>query len=316
MLICKVCGNKNNNKVFEAKEMMFGTNEIFDYFECARCGSLQIIKIPKDINNYYPDNYCDSFYRKIPKIKNNFWKSLAHKLLARLYLKNIPLPDFLEKRQPEFFLWLKKTSVNQNSKILDVGCGNGELLSELKRYGFDNLLGLDPYLPKTMVNSGGVKIIKANLSDIKGKFDLIIMHHSFEHMANPKKILLEINKLLKSKGEVLIRMPLAAYAWKKYRTNWVQLDAPRHYFLPTAKGLKILIERSGFNLKSITFDSTELQFLGSEQYRRGVAFFGSKSYIKNKGVFSAKKIIKFKKRAKELNEKKQGDSVFFVLKNK
>ena len=300
--ICKVCSNQNKHKVFQAKEMMFGTEEVFDYFECGRCGSLQIVEIPQDQSKYYPDNYCSSFYQNNKKVKPSFWKGLIRKA------------KILIKKQPEFFQWLKKTKANQNSKILDVGCGSGELLFLLNNCGFKKLLGIDPYIDQTKINQNGIKIIKAEISEIKEKFDLIILHHSFEHMIEPQETLAELKKILTPKGEILIRMPIVNYAWKKYGPDWVQLDAPRHLFVPTLKGLKLLINNCGLKLVSITFDSTEFQFLASEQYQKGISLFDPKSFTRDKTAFSFWKILKFKSRATVLNKKNLGDSAFLVLK--
>ncbi|UCS94371.1 hypothetical protein KZP23_04910 [Echinicola marina] len=54
---CRLCGNKDGNTIFPVKEMMFGCQEIFDYVECGRCKSIQIVTIPEDLARYYPDNY-------------------------------------------------------------------------------------------------------------------------------------------------------------------------------------------------------------------------------------------------------------------
>ncbi len=37
-MTCRICGNGDGNRTFEAREMMFGTREAFGYLECARCG--------------------------------------------------------------------------------------------------------------------------------------------------------------------------------------------------------------------------------------------------------------------------------------
>lgn len=49
--------------------------------------------------------------------------------------------------------------INYNSKILDVGCGTGNLLYSLIKRGFKNLIGIEPYINKEITN-GKVKILK------------------------------------------------------------------------------------------------------------------------------------------------------------
>ena len=53
---CRICGNSENNRKHIAREMMFGTRERFEYLECARCGTVQLIDVP-DLSRYYPEDY-------------------------------------------------------------------------------------------------------------------------------------------------------------------------------------------------------------------------------------------------------------------
>lgn len=54
---CRICGNKNGNKPFTAKERMLGLNDEFEYFECSNCMCLQISEIPTDMDRYYLEGY-------------------------------------------------------------------------------------------------------------------------------------------------------------------------------------------------------------------------------------------------------------------
>ena len=65
---CKVCGSDIDNKKFIIREMMFGLRDEFSYFECAKCGCLQITEIPKNIEKYHPLNYYS--FKKADKSKN------------------------------------------------------------------------------------------------------------------------------------------------------------------------------------------------------------------------------------------------------
>src|SRR5215470_11645307 len=56
-MMCRICGNGRSNQSYVAKEMMFGLREVFDYFQCAECGCLQIAVFPSDISRYYPPSY-------------------------------------------------------------------------------------------------------------------------------------------------------------------------------------------------------------------------------------------------------------------
>ena len=59
-MICKVCTNSENNEEYRIREMMFGFGDEFTYFECLKCGCLQIRDIPGSMEKYYPANYLSS----------------------------------------------------------------------------------------------------------------------------------------------------------------------------------------------------------------------------------------------------------------
>lgn len=54
---CKICGNTENNTPYTVKEMMYGTQDQFDYFQCSKCHCLQIAQIPENLAQYYPTDY-------------------------------------------------------------------------------------------------------------------------------------------------------------------------------------------------------------------------------------------------------------------
>ena len=53
---CRIC-HESSSKTYIAKEMMYGTRDEFEYFECENCGCLQISEIPTNLGDYYPSNY-------------------------------------------------------------------------------------------------------------------------------------------------------------------------------------------------------------------------------------------------------------------
>jgi 2-polyprenyl-3-methyl-5-hydroxy-6-metoxy-1,4-benzoquinol methylase len=107
---------------------------------------------------------------------------------------------------------------------LDVGCGYGKLLLRMKRDGFLNLTGVDPYIEEDIHYRNGVKVFKKQIFELTEQYDLIMSHHSLEHMAQPLEVLKKIYELLKPKKYAIIRIPVASsYSWRHYGVNWVAL---------------------------------------------------------------------------------------------
>ena len=114
----------------------------------------------------------------------------------------------------------------------------------------------------------------------------------------------------------MIRTPVVPnFAWEKYKTFWVALDAPRHLFIHSINSLSILSKQAGFKILNIVYDSTALQFIGSEQYSQGIPLKSRHSYKINpkKSIFSDEDIRHFEENANELNKNKIGDQACFFL---
>ena len=201
--------------------------------------------------------------------------------------------------------------------ILDVGCGSGTLLYLLREAGFSNVLGVDPHIDRDIKYNNGLRIFCQEVQEVKGSWDLIMFHHSFEHMRDPLKVLQSVSRLLAADGCCLIRIPVvSSFAWENYGVHWVQLDAPRHFFLHSLNSLRTLAMREKFHLEDIVFDSDEFQFWGSEQYKQGISLRSNRSYSVNPGqsIFSQKQMDGFQERAKRLNLDARGDQAAFYLK--
>jgi len=323
---CKVCRQSNENKVYIVREMMFGYKDEFEYFECTHCGCLQIVSVPDNLGKYYPAHYYS--IADVPDIaKPNPFGSYIKQLRLRYYLKG---KGFLQKLvlktlgSPRLYSWMKKENLDPSFKILDVGCGTGYLLLALRQMGFSKLQGIDPFIESDIEYKNGVRVEKKDLSEISGQFDLVMLHHSFEHMPDPVSTFKDLYRLVKPKRYLLIRIPIfPSFAWRKYGINWVQLDAPRHLFLHSIQSIQRLADGVGFSIQEIVYDSTPLQFWGSEQYVSGIPHRDERSYYHGSfrndqrgSIFSAADIEEFRAKASYLNNVGDGDQAcFYLVKN-
>ncbi len=316
---CKICGNSENNKDYTAKEMMFGTREEFAYFECGFCGCLQIAELPKEMAPYYPSTYYAPEEKASEKKQGRRKKYLLLKLVlwSRRYLGDKVAMHGLSLlyRNSELLKSIEATKVQFNSKILEVGCGKGVLMAQLEAWGFKNVFGADLYATGKIEQD--LQIVRATVETFsKNCFELVIFDHSFEHMPNQLGTLTRVSEILTGEGTCLIRIPLKTdYIWDRYGTNWVQLDAPRHFFLHTQDSIKILVGKAGLRIAKAIFDSTAFQFWGSEQYRQDIPLRAINSYNENKqnSLFKQDQIVQYEQMARKLNARCQGDQATFLL---
>lgn len=317
---CKICENIQDNKPYQVREMMFGFRDVFSYFECSQCGCLQIDKIPTDMTKYYPSNYYS--YSSRPQKRSRFSIDRIIKNQRNIYavLNQGAFGRFVYRFSPSDSLqMLSNVHPTRNTRILDVGCGSGSLLYTLKEIGFTYLLGLDPYIVEDVTYQNGLKIMKKSIDDIADEWDLIMFHHSFEHIPDPVAMLQSVSSKLAHNGTCLIRIPtVSSYAWKHYKVNWVQLDAPRHFFLHSVRSISLAAAQAGLEFDNVIYDSTDFQFWGSEQYLKNIPLTSPQSYSKNrsKSIFTPKQIKLFKEKARHLNSVNQGDCAAFILRKK
>ena len=306
------------NSAYEIREMMFGLRETFTYFQCSSCECLQISNIPEDMSKYYTSHYY-SFSRgkkklQIAKLKksvkklNNKYAVFGDGIMGKLL--------YVAFSEPSMHC-LSKVPINKSMRILEIGSGDGGFLLDLAEIGFTNLVGIDPYIEEDISFSKKVSVFKQSIEDVSGKWDIIIFHHSFEHCEDPETVLMHVSHLLDFYGTCIIRAPtVSSFAWEYYHTDWVQIDAPRHFFIPSIRSMEMLAKKANLRLIDVQYDSTAFQFWGSEQYRRNISLFSDSSYLVNhrKSMFRYVDIFLFKKRAKQLNLLKRGDQLALYLK--
>lgn len=314
---CPVCDTHHESAdSFTVKEMLYGTGTEFRYVLCNWCGCVFLAEVPSDIGKYYQGYYTGSKqYYRLGKLKKIFWRTRSRLAVAGLF----PLIHIFSYNTMLHWAYLAK--IKFNSPILDVGCGNGDILFEFSKHGFTNLTGIDPYPQGEKSSLFQWNFEKTDMPEFntQQKFDLIMFNHSLEHVPDHESILKKCKSLLTDKGMVMIRIPIVNKAFSDYRENWVQLDAPRHLLLHSLKSFRHLCDKAGYGVEKIFYDSTELQFMGSEQYKRGIPLYSEKSYksVGSAGIFTSSEMESFRKKAKEYNKKGFGDqAVFFIRKVK
>lgn len=310
---CRICSNTSNLNKYLVKEMMFGLREEFEYFQCPNCECLQIVNFPKDMAKYYPSNYYSFTKDKksVISIISGWMKSRRNRFAM---FDNDMLGWLIHSIFPSVnpsFNAIVLADAHKTHKILDVGCGSGYFLKNLAKIGFKNLHGVDPFLNENLIEEQGVRLEKKSIHQVKSKKDIITFNHSFEHLSDPLETLKMVSDIMNPGGQCIIRIPtVSSYAWKHYGVNWVQLDAPRHFFLHSIKSVKYLANQVNLTVENVVYDSNEFQFLGSERYIKNIPL---RSKEKNKDIFSNSEIKSFKSRAKKLNYENKGDAIAVFL---
>lgn len=325
--VCRICGSTGEHPAYRVREMMFGTREEFPYFHCAHCGCLQIRDIPNDLSGYYPADYYSIGQtggqpRHWSRPRVRAWLEHARARTAlfgtgyrlnRVASQIVDLPPEINPAGR----WLKACGIrSRHAAFLDVGCGSRSWwLNNLQALGFTNLTGLDPHIQNDIVERG-ITIRKAHLDKIDGRFDLISLHHSLEHIPDQLGTLLAVKDRLKPGGSCLIRIPLVtSTVWERYGTDWVELDAPRHLYLHSHTSIAQLGHSAGLDLIHTMHDSSAFEFYGSEQYRRDIPLNAANSYWRtpDNSEFTFREMATFTAMAEAANRDGRGGRGCFVF---
>ncbi|HET9023676.1 MAG TPA: class I SAM-dependent methyltransferase [Burkholderiaceae bacterium] len=300
--------------------MYFGTRETFEYHQCGHCGSLQIAEVPCDLARFYPDYY----YSHVPAVSPGKSSPVREWLRRQrtayaLSGRNVVGAALKLAGRGEYFdypwEWFQDSGVTTSSRILDVGCGSGQLLFSMRLCGFDNLVGIDPFRRESQILDG-VSLLKTTLFDLEDRFDLVMSHHSLEHMESPAAALAKMRDLVAPGGALLIRLPVLGQPWEAYGVNWVELDAPRHLFIPSEAGFRALVERvGGLDVTSMRSDGTAFEIAGSELYTRDIPLYppelAGRSNVNEH--FSREEIADMTRKVGEMNASGAGGRATFHL---
>lgn len=292
--------------------MLLGTRETFTYVYCPSCEVLQIREIPENVSKFYPTHY--NFFDPSSRLK--LWAK-GRRLGWTLFRNNLPgfLLTHLAGPAPLAY-FLKSIAGYRNKRILDVGCGKGQLLTEMRHAGFRDLTGIDPFLEHG-ADQPGLRLLKQPLTELEGTFDVIMFNHALEHVPDVAQTLANAADHLSTDGRLVVRIPVLAEAWDRYGVHWIQLDAPRHFHLFSKSGFERFAQARGFDVLESICDSSELQFWGSEQYKADIPLNDPRSYgAGGTTLFTPDAIQNFRAEAQRLNAAGRGDSAFFLLKKR
>lgn len=234
---CPVCNNESSKIHLIARDDdAFERNGIQQHkrdFKIVRCTSCNFVYV-KDTFDHSLLNHQDSMDTKKIKIPN---PRRRHWLVY----------GFLEKIK------------DKNPKILEIGCGFGELVNLCTKNGF-NYTAIEPSQHRSSVlQKEGLPVItetvEEHLETSSDKYDVVIMDNVLEHVPEPKKIIDSLKGLMNKDAILIIIVPnLKDYraflipGWAK--KQW-QPIAHVNYF--TYGTLKKLLKDSGFTMKSPVF---------------------------------------------------------------
>jgi SAM-dependent methyltransferase len=255
---CPGCGAENEapETLLEGHDRLIGAPGDFTVVRCEACG-LGITQPrlgPEDFATYYPEHY--SAYVSRARLRSRLSPG---QLLDRLRLETIV------RFGPYRHVWRRGPG-----RLLDVGCGGGELAAVFARHGFE-VSGVEPSESAAeLARSRDIDVHTGTLDDAPwapGTFDAITFNHSLEHIDDPLAAVEKAASLLRPGGLLAIAVPnFGSWHRRAFGTAWFQLDLPRHLQHFDRDSLSALVRRAGLSPVAVSASSMRPSLLGSLQY--------------------------------------------------
>lgn len=259
---CPVCGHTKLVHKYEIDNrqlLMRGSivdGKKHNLFACLRCSAHFLYPAPtqKELKKIYNSHYKKSGANQSMQSGGGF--SLIESLKSRSSAINTPVMELriskiLKYSLPEYVIAIERVLGQNKIKILDMGCGEGLLLSNvIELFDIEDHLGID--FSKEAVEictSKGLKAKSIDLKSVNRKFNLVTANHVLEHIPNPVEFMKNISKVLEDDGYIVFSLPntdgLSRRIFGKY---WQGYSIPKHLINYNVKSLTHLLDLTSFEL--------------------------------------------------------------------
>jgi SAM-dependent methyltransferase len=205
--------------------------EAWKYYQCRACGLVSLR--PRPSNKALLKSY-DAYLPTVPQ-EIACWA----KMIAPIVNYSA---DFINRRHPE-----------KAGRLLDIGCGYGFFLKKMAQRGWQvEGIEVSPTGREYAEKELGLRIHAEPLENIflsAGSFDVVTLFYVIEHVPNPKQLLLEVNRILKPGGLLLLRWPHSTPVVKvmgPFSKKYDVFHTPYHLYDFNPKSMKQLLLQSGF----------------------------------------------------------------------
>lgn len=201
-----------------------------------------------EIRAYYPEEYSPYQLRQ---------ERVAQQVRLR---RRFPL--LYKLVDPNIFLVARESERDQELHILEIGCGAGNFLAELRlRFPRWKLSGTDfsEESIRRLQNVG----IPAYVSDLK-KFreadrsqDVVYGFMILEHLHRLEETLAEVRRVLKDDGSFVVAVPnIASWQFRLFGRYANFLHLPAHLYHFSEESLKKLMQQHGFVCERVVYHRT------------------------------------------------------------
>jgi 2-polyprenyl-3-methyl-5-hydroxy-6-metoxy-1,4-benzoquinol methylase len=226
---CPVCSSSNYKTILNTKETAdfykIDKNIIFSIVKCQQCS---MIYVNPTLDNITMDQLYSS---------GDLPSEIGFEASRQIEYKRII--ERIKKIKPKGY-------------ILEVGSGHGHILNIAKNDGYQ-VMGLEINKKACDYSKNiGLDVINSPIetADLKDEhFDIAILFHLLEHVADPYSIIIHAFKTLKKDGILVISAPNVDCIGRMLKgKQWIGWHPVEHIQYFSFKTLRILLKKAGFKI--------------------------------------------------------------------
>jgi SAM-dependent methyltransferase len=229
---CVLCGEKESHVVVSGiRDWEYGFPGEFEHRRCARCGVVQLHPFPElpELIQAYEVDY-------------HGYASAGDKG---------PLYQLLYKAGDAALRRHLGRHLRPGAKVLDVGCGSGEMLARLRALGIEDLNGIDfSERAVALARDRGINAYRGTFADYPAEpqsHDALFMNNYLEHTLDPAAELRKARDLLRPGGMLFGEVPnFDSVDRALFGRFWGGNHAPRHTFQFSPGTLAAQLRAAGF----------------------------------------------------------------------
>jgi len=235
---CPLCGDKYKEDLYtNLTDVESGISGVYTISRCRRCDLVYLSQRPsqKSLPNLYPQDYH-----------------------ARVENREAVLPRILYEQKYGFeFRRIQKILRRIPKSLIDIGCGSGGMLLQMKRHWGDRcrLAGVELAQPNTVdLGKDGIDLYLGKIEDIypPNQFEVATMYHVLEHVYDPIEVLKTTKKWLNDDGVMIGEVPDFNSPWRRvFSQYWGGMQIPRHMTFFTHTSLELVLDKAGFKLLTV-----------------------------------------------------------------
>ena len=220
---CNVCGSREAETFLQL--------EAFSYQRCRNCGL--VYQNPRPMFGDLKKRYGAHYFTYEITNQENFFN------LMKLGLRDIGFDDLFQME-------------SGRKRFLDIGCATGLLLNHMKKKGWD-CYGVEICRESAEygMENFGLDIFTGTLEEAAFPncfFDAIHFSHLIEHVPDPIGLLIEVKRILKPEGYIVLTTPnVAGLQARVAGMNW-RSAIPDHVYLFSKKTMRRLLRKTGFEI--------------------------------------------------------------------